>query len=55
MKTYLATGSLAVPRTGWIHIEHWQSMLDHIRDCLPEEAAGWLAGGSKEKRPIQRW
>ncbi len=24
--------------------EHWQTMLDHVRACLPEEACGVLAG-----------
>jgi proteasome lid subunit RPN8/RPN11 len=30
-----------------IPIQHWQSMLDHIRACLPEEGCG-LLGGLKE-------
>jgi [CysO sulfur-carrier protein]-S-L-cysteine hydrolase len=42
MNTYFATGSW--PTRMVIHIEHWQSMLDHIRDCLPEEACGLVGG-----------
>ena len=27
-----------------IPIRHWQTMLDHVRACLPEEACGVLGG-----------
>ena len=39
-----------------VPIHHWQTMLDHILACMPEEACGIVAGGDGivvQVRPIE--